>query len=323
MCNNKISIIFGGKSPEHPASLESFRYVLSTLESEQHDLTLQNIIYLDRENIASIRRYKKGTSSEKYIQHKKPLTFIEAIQLLMHEQAFIINLLHGNYGEDGHIQGVAKYAGLKGTFGDVLPSSLAMSKFHMGKYVAGAHSALKLPKTIPIVEEKIKDAPQIINNNFRDQKIVVKPNSLGASLFTELHIIKRTMAHGIQKNLQDIFEYDRLALAQEYIEGMEYSIGCIRYFGKTVTLPPVLIETDRQFFGHSEKHEAGNVREIIIEKTDPTTECLRKVSEEIFEIAGFENMCRFDYIVSPNGECYFLEANPIPGLMQNSIFPRM
>ncbi|MBR9902617.1 MAG: D-alanine--D-alanine ligase [Gammaproteobacteria bacterium] len=247
MKNTKISIIFGGKSPEHPASLESFRHVLSTLESEQHDLIISSIIYLDRDNIASIHRYKKGISSEEYIQHQNPMSFIEAVPLLSHEQAYIINLLHGSYGEDGHIQGIAKYAGLKGTFGNVLPSSLAMSKYHMSKYVEGNHKTLKLPKTRLIFDKQIEQAHKTIINSFRNQKIVIKPNSLGASLFTELYTLRTTLQDSIYKNLQKIFLYDQLALAQEYIEGVEYSIGCIRHFGKTIILPPVFIETDRQF----------------------------------------------------------------------------
>lgn len=323
MNKKRVSVIFGGQSPEHPASLESFRYVLSAFEKESHGLEIEYIVYLDRSNMASIHEYKENNPSEYYMRAENSMVFVEAVEFLMDKDSYIINLLHGSYGEDGHIQGVAKYAGIKGTFGDVLPASLAMSKFHMSGYVAGSHSNLKIPRTVLIPDNKIKDCPEIISREFKGQKMVVKPNSLGASLFTELYSINNATTEDIYNNIEEIFQYDRFALAQEYVEGVEYSVGCIKHFGETVTLPPVLIDTDRRFFGHSEKHEADKVRELIVDEKDTTTEFLKKVSEEIFEAVGFETMCRFDYIVSADSEFYFLEANPIPGLMRNSIFPRM
>ncbi|WP_425622512.1 hypothetical protein ACPT9H_18245 [Brevibacillus borstelensis] len=144
--------------------------------------------------------------------------------------------------------------------------------------------------------------------------------ALGASLFTEKYVVSDTIVPALKKNLALIFEYDQWALIQSFVRGSEYSVGCLQLATTPFALPAVKILTQRQFFGHSEKHRAGMVEEV---PDTPTTRTLREISTQIFDGLGFANMCRFDFIVSEGGDVYFLEANPIPGLMRNSIFPKM
>ncbi|WP_220701140.1 hypothetical protein, partial [Brenneria goodwinii] len=125
------------------------------------------------------------------------------------------------------------------------------------------------------------------------------------------------------KNINKIFEYDNFGLIQKFVYGTEYSVGCVNLRGDIIGLPVVEIKTIDGFFGHEEKHKKNKAQEIVHINDTPITIELKRLAIEIFESTGFEYMCRFDFIVTEYGDIYFLEANPIPGLMMNSIFPKM
>jgi D-alanine-D-alanine ligase len=319
----ELSIIFGGRSPEHVASVESFRFVYESICESKNDLCLYSIYFVDKKNRVFKNKFNEHFAANDYIERGQPMSYSLALENMSNEGVYVFNLLHGNYGEDGHIQGAAAVASLRGSFGAVLPASLAMSKSHMNHYIASAHPTLKIPHSLTIRDQAYDSAIEQIRRTFEGETIVVKPNSLGASLFTEKYVVSDACVPDLEKNLALIFKYDQLALIQSFVRGMEYSIGCIQRSMSPIALPAVEIRTGSQFFGHSEKHCAGMAEEIIVEPDTLTTRILRKVSTQIFEDLGFANMCRFDFIASEHGDLYFLEANPIPGLMRNSIFPKM
>ncbi|MDE9536462.1 hypothetical protein KKI91_17600 [Xenorhabdus bovienii] len=103
----------------------------------------------------------------------------------------------------------------------------------------------------------------------------------------------------------------------------EYFVGCIRIEGKAIALNVVEIITKNSFFGHDEKHRINKAEEILLIQDSEITRTLKDLSIKIFESTGYEFMCRFDFIVTESKEIYFLESNPIPGMMKNSIFPKM
>lgn len=318
-----LAILFGGMSPEHSASLESFRHLYDTLRQSSRRLVLKSIYYVDRENLVTKRSYNPALQAEDYMQSVNSVPYAIALQGMIEDKTYILNLLHGNLGEDGHIQGLAMLANLTGTFGPVLPASLAMSKFHMQHFVASSQPELRVPETLAVRDRHSKNAASLILERFDGCEIVIKPNSLGASLFTERYAVSEGSMNSIRENLDTIFEFDEMALAQKFIAGREYSIGCVRIDGKTVVLPAVEIKTERAFFGHAEKHRQGKAEELIVEEDTEQLQLLKNISATIFNDVGFTHMCRFDYIVENDVKKYFLEANPIPGLMRNSIFPKM
>ncbi|WP_407973190.1 D-alanine--D-alanine ligase (plasmid) [Burkholderia pyrrocinia] len=320
--SNRISIIFGGKSPEYSASLESFRHVREVMQSSR-EFDIDYVYYVNRENKVAIVPHRPGDAVDDYPRRADVMPYWLALAQMTARQTFVLNLLHGNYGEDGCIQGAASMMSIPGTFGPVLPASLAMSKYHMSRYVAEAHPRARMPRTLILSDGDLEVADRKIAEAFSEGDIVVKPNSLGASLFTHRYAMRREVGDAVRDNLAEILEYDRHALVQEYIAGDEYSVGCFQENDAVTVLPVVKIETEEGFFGHAQKHQHGKVREAVVLNDNEITRTLKKLSVDIFRGVGFKNMCRFDFIVSRDEGIVFLEANPIPGLMKNSIFPKM
>ncbi|MBN3833555.1 ATP-grasp domain-containing protein [Burkholderia sp. Ac-20344] len=318
----RISIVFGGKSAEHRASLESFRHVVGEIHQGE-SIEIDEIYYVDVEGRVTIRPFRPDCPLNDYMRSSEPVPYWEALGRMANAGTFVLNLLHGNFGEDGHVQGAAAITSVPGSFGPVLAASLAMSKYHMNQFVSSTHPEAKIPDTLLLHERDLSDAGPHITDRFSGTTVVVKPNSLGASLFTQRYLVDFENIASIKANLEQIFEYDAHAIIQEYISGAEYSVGCIQNGESIDALPVVRIETDGAFFGHEQKHRIGKANEIVLTDESKIIRTLKNMSVDIFRSVGFRNMCRFDFIVSPDDSIFFLEANPIPGLMRNSIFPKM
>ncbi|MGR1217445.1 D-alanine--D-alanine ligase family protein [Metapseudomonas otitidis] len=316
-----VSIAFGGHSPEHDASIDSFSYVYECLRESR--VSINNVYFFDMHGRVHRHAYDKHLSTSDYMRPQAAMTYIEALACWKEEKTYILNLLHGRHGEDGNLQGAASLLGLQGSFGSVLASSLSMSKFHMGHYARGVCPSLQIPPSA-LLKGGVSLTQALRDGIDPERSIVIKPNASGSSINTERY--PSAMGH---EALMDI-QLERMradgddALIQQYIEGVEYSVGCIKTAnGEIRALPVVRITSETGFFGYLEKNTVGSVVKELVNDDDVLAEELQVIARTLFATVGFSSMCRFDFIVRADGKIYFLEANSIPGLMKNSLYPKM
>ena len=121
-----------------------------------------------------------------------------------------------------------------------------------------------------------------------------------------------------------ILQYDDMALVQKYIEGEEYSCGCIENLNSVEVLPLIRVRSRNIFLGYREKVCKLGVSERIVSEQGLTVypRQIADVSKRIFTDLLFENMFRLDFILS-EGKLYFLEVNSLPGLNNASFFAKM
>ncbi|NCN82852.1 MAG: ATP-grasp domain-containing protein [Candidatus Pacebacteria bacterium] len=319
-----LVILFGGVSSEHDASKKSFEYVLSRLTQKKitahfHDI---QVAYIARDGAVLFSNFVVGQTAAQYSRGAEKISRSELLFRLTNPDIFAFSLLHGQHGEDGCVQGAAEFLEIAGSFGTVLSASLAMSKSHCNTFVSGLSSEATIPRSQVVQSEQ--EIVEAIAAWHPEEKIVIKPNSLGASILTELHTVGKNDTK-IAQLLKDILAFDSVALMQEFIEGDEYSCGCLEENGVVTALPVVKVITEQHFFGHSEKHTLGKNEERIIapENENRVENKIRRLSEQLFRQVGVRHMARFDFRVTPEGKLYFLEINPLPGMMENSLFPKM
>lgn len=322
--HQKISLIFGGNSAERDLSLRTFNSVYSELQKAKEDSILyQHVYYVTEDGLVVKKLINFDKEADYYIASKgKLLSIAETLSEIEKNDEFVFSLLYGLYGEDGHYQGIAKALNIKSSFGSVLSCSLSKSKFHCSQYIESRYPELEpipciaiRPHDLDLLEEKLA--------RFYNQEIVIKPNSLGTSMFTERIKLNEVSFHKIEGLIREILKYDELALVQKYIAGEEYSCGCLETSDSVEVLPLILVRTKDGFFGRKEKLSKIGVSERIIPPGyNSCTKTIASVSKKIFSDLMFENMCRFDFMVS-KGKVYFLEANSLPGLSNASFFPKM
>lgn len=299
----KISIIYGGRSTEHDASIKSYENIVEQLDKNR--FSIENCVYIERD----------GT----VLLNKRKISFGTLIDTMEKSDTFLINLLHGTEGEDGAWSGVADIRDIKGSFESVNTSSILMNKKQQEDIIKSTYkNVLKTPLTITC--KYGDDMKKAINEikTIKSEYVVVKPNNMGASHLTEK--IKTTNIEAIEKLIANIHKYDEMALIQEYIQGDEYTCGVIRKNNDLLALEVIKVNTHEQFLGHKEKHNKGYTEVLFI--NNELTNTIKDMSKKLFNLFGVIGMCRFDFLVK-NNTIYYLEGNLIPGFSKGSAFPRM
>lgn len=317
-------ILFGGRSTEHDASTHSFYALYEVIsENDKHLKQFNGAVFIGREGTPyfwSAGSLHKGYPSD--FKTGVPMPWPEVISMAAANQFFVFNLLHGNEGEDGNIQGLAKITGLRGSFGSVFAASFTMSKWTQNFSIAHlSYNKVQSPKTYIInrftTTEEIAEILAGLNAS-----VVVKPNSLGASLFTEK--FETGKKDEVLKAVKQALLYDGQVLLQQFIKGEEYTCGCIEENGEIISLPIIRAHTAAQFLGHKEKHKRGLVEVEFIDDENILGKRISAISALLFKQIGLSNMARFDYIYHRETDIiYYLECNSIPGLGHGSAFPQM
>lgn len=130
----------------------------------------------------------------------------------------------------------------------------------------------------------------------------------------------------LEKELTRLFENDPEApvLVEEYIPGREFTVGVL---GND---PPEIVgvmeiafrdPTQKDFCYSLEvkrnwKEEVDYYFPAALDKG--TREEIEEAALSLFKAFGLRDVARFDFRLNPEGEFYFLEANPLPGLSPES-----
>lgn len=318
--NYQIAILVGGHSTEFDASILSYENVIESCLHDSSTVKVTEVFFI-KENSIFIHKANFPKCASDLSKGGKKVNILSLPRELSKTDLYILNLLHGNEGEDGSIQGLADIYSLKGSFGSVIASSLSMNKWQMSEVVSSV--TRNMVKNIPYIkvtrDTQKADLDQFLRNS-NSAYFVYKPNRLGASLFTKK--LKKEEVLGEINKHKEWFDFSTEFLLQEYIDGREFTVGVVQNRDETVVLPIVEVFTKDNFLGHDEKHQKGKVSVEFDKLEAPLKEKLSFYSKFIFKEIGFMNFCRFDFIVFKD-ELFFLEANSIPGLMKSSIFPKM
>ncbi|MFC1884622.1 D-alanine--D-alanine ligase [Thermodesulfobacteriota bacterium] len=281
----RVAILAGGWSSEREVSLKSGAAVYDALDRKKYDVTM----YDPRDNLEAL--FQK--------RDKIDIAFI---------------LLHGQYGEDGRIQGLLDILGVPFAGSGVLACAMALNK----KISKAQYRSVGITVAKDIIIEK--DNAYLVSEILQNigSKVIVKPVSEGSSMGISICDGEEE----IMKGISNAFNFDREVMVEEYIDGKEITCGILG-FNKLETLPLIEIVPNAKydFFDYEAKYTNGATDEI----------CPAKVSEEIAEKAreyartahlalGCSLWSRTDMIV--NGDTInVLETNTIPGMTENSLFP--
>jgi len=166
--------------------------------------------------------------------------------------------------------------------------------------------------------------------------LIVKPNREGSAKGINISNVVQTEKELFDKVREIIKVYKQEALAEEFIEGKELTVGILEN-GKTVILPVLEIDfsscrnSGEYFYSWRMKEFQGN-RELGLVPTfhcparlDKHTEAkVKEVALKTHHAVGCFDISRTDIRLSADNTPYVLEINPLPGLNpQESNFPLM
>ena len=112
-------------------------------------------------------------------------------------------------------------------------------------------------------------------------------------------------------------QYGKEVLIEAYIEGREYTIPMLN--GKV--LPIIEITPKSEFFDYRSKYNEDGAIEYEARIKEELKERMIQISQRCYKIFCCKAYVRVDVIIK-NDEIYVLELNTLPGMTQNSLFPK-
>ena len=220
--------------------------------------------------------------------------------------------LHGQFGEDGQVQKILDAAGIPYTGSDANASRLAFSK--------SAAKERFLQFGVPTPEYSLlhyTDDVSRIERITRDIgfPLVIKPDSQGSSLGVSIvHA-----AEGVPAALKHCFQFDSFALVERAVPGTEWTVGML----DELVLPPIQIETDREFYDWQAKYEDDTTR-YLFESTLPNhaVTAIADAAQNACRALGTRGLSRVDLRVDDAQVPWVLEVNTIPGCTSHSLIPK-
>ena len=218
--------------------------------------------------------------------------------------------LHGPWGEDGKIQGVLETFGIPYTGSGVLASALAMDKA-MAKEVLAANG-IDVPRGIVVssATDPVAIAPPA----------VVKPVENGSSVGVTMVDDRDAYPAAISEALR----YDRRALVEERIRGIELTVAVIGPDDALAALPVIEIVPKRAFFDYRAKYDSGASEEICPARIPAGVAArAQDLAVRAHRALGCRAISRLDLIWDPDTDrMVALEVNTMPGMTANSLVPK-
>ena len=218
------------------------------------------------------------------------------------------NALHGQWGEDGKIQGALEYLGVPYTHSGLTASCLGMDKELSKKIFKNA--GIKVPEGIVLSNN------QILKKEPFKRPFVIKPVAEGSSF--GVYIIKKNTS--IKKIVNQIKQ--KVMLIEEYIQGSDYTVALMN--GKVLGILEII--PNHSFYNFSAKYKSKETIYRYPKTTSP--EMIKKIikySKLANKALKCTGITRVDFRVNYKNkdDIYVLEINTQPGLTKSSLVPKI
>ena len=299
-----IAIVAGGDSSEVVVSLKSAQGIKSFIDQNVYKTTIVTIIGQEWNAVVS--------ETEKYPIDKNDFSFVQNGQKQTFDFAYIT--IHGTPGENGILQGYFDLIGLKYSCCGVLAASLTFNKFVCNRYLQafGANIA----KSVLLRQGDAYQTDEILATV--GLPCFVKSNVGGSSF----GVTKVKEASQLNDAIAIAFKEGAEVIIESFLQGTEITCGMYKTHNKTVVFPITEVVSENDFFDYDAKYN-GQVKEITPARiSDELTAEVQRQTAKYYDILGCKGIVRIDYIISPDGVPFVLEANTTPGMTPTSFIPQ-
>lgn len=212
--------------------------------------------------------------------------------------------LHGGYGENGGIQADLDRLGIPYTGPGAKASSIAIDKFATKGYFRKA--GVLTPRGGVVGEDLALPEGLAF-------PVAVKPRADGSSVGLTCPCTAAQWRDAVLKAA----EMKEGVVAEEYIEGREWTVGIIA----GVALPVIEIAPKNGVYDYGSKYTKGATVYTPLDDTPLTRKC-QDAAVRAFNAIGARGLSRVDFKVTASGDCYALEVNTVPGFTETSLVPK-
>lgn len=277
----RVAVLLGGLSPERPVSLSSGAGCAAALERLGHD-----VFRIDPQE----------------------LDWIELLRTARVDAVF--NALHGEWGEDGRVQGVLDYLKLPYTHSGVLASALAMDKDKAKAVLAQAG--------LPLARGKLMDRREAARAHPMPAPYVVKPNAQGSSV--GVFIVREGANRPPEQLLDPDWSFGDEVLVEEFVDGKELTVAVMH--GRGALAVTEILPTGEWYDFDAKYAEGGSRHEVPANIPAVVADRLMRAAEAAHHALGCRGVTRSDFRYDPKADLVaLLEVNTQPGMTPTSLVP--
>lgn len=327
----RVAVLFGGRSAEHEVSLQSARNVLDAIDHDKYEIVLIGIDrnggwFINQDSISLLNADDPRLITLNRSNSSVSLVPGDQAGMLVDLQAgtplpaidVIFPVLHGPYGEDGSIQGLARLANVACVGSDILGSALAMDKDVSKRLLRDA--GIAVARHISLRRDGLNEVVRQHLETELGYPLYVKPANMGSSI----GVVRVSRPDELDAAIETALRYDTKVVLEETIIGREIECSVL---GNDEPIASAVgeIGTDDGFYSYQKKYidEDGAALIIPAELQPDTLQRVRQTAIDAFRVLESRGMARVDMFLTPDDKIYVNEINTIPGFTAISMYPKL
>lgn len=306
----KVLILFGGNSYEHDVSCKSCKSILLNINKSLFDY---EVVGINHNN-----EWFKFNDDLSYLDNGSWMdsNIIKIDNIVDYVKGFdvVFPITHGNYGEDGKLQGFLELFDVNFVGSGSFSSALCMDKAMCKIFFNGIG--------IPQVDYFIIDGDYNIKNiiNSIGFPMIVKPSSCGSSI----GISKANNKKELSKAIKEALKYDKKVVVEKFVIARE--LECAILDGDVFVCSSLgEINSCNEFYDYDAKYL--NCKSYTTIPDDLPINIVNKIKDIAvlaFRKTGCKDYARIDFFYDENdGNIYLNEINTIPGFTNISMYPKL
>jgi D-alanine-D-alanine ligase len=220
----------------------------------------------------------------------------------------VLPILHGGSGENGEVQKRLEASGVAFLGAGSASSALCFDKVRTKE--------LLRKNGILTPDSEVVTAKTLAQSKLAARPFVLKPVEDGSSV--DLMVVRKLPYDTALA--QEMLGWHKQMLLEELIEGIEITVPVL---GDSALPAVEIIPPEGGEFDYENKYN-GATAELCPPQHVPAkvqVEAVR-IAEQVHKLTGARHLSRVDIMVAPDDELYVLEINTIPGLTDQSLFPK-
>lgn len=280
----RVAVLLGGLSAERPVSLSTGAGCVAALKRLGHE-----VAEIDPQEPQWVERLKEFQPDA------------------------VFNVLHGEWGEDGRVQGVLDYMRLPYTHSGVLASALAMDKDKAKAVMALAG--------LPLAKGRLMDRHEAARTHPMPLPYVVKPNAQGSSV--GVFIVREGANRPPEQLLDPDWSYGEDVLVEEFVGGREFTVAVLGEKTGPRALAVTEIIPAGEWYDYNAKYADGGSRHVLPANIpQEMTRQMMRWAEIAHQALGCRGLTRSDFKWDEaTGKVCLIEVNTQPGMTPTSLAP--
>ncbi len=232
-------------------------------------------------------------------------------------------IIHGTYGEDGRIQGLLDWAGIRYAGSGVMGSALGMDKDLVKRVWRDAG--------LPVVDWRVVRSTQKSEEQHAVIKealelwgwpLFVKPANSGSSV----GVSKAGTLEELGRALEGAFKVDKKVLLEPALEVREVECAVLQTRGEIQTFAPGEIVPTHEFYDYEAKYTDPDGAKLRIPADIDTgiSNHVQEIARKAFTSSEAGGFARVDFFIDRKTQKIYLnEINTLPGFTPISMYPKM